>query len=205
MARTTRKSEAKRWTIIALAIFTLIAVIGGTYAKYTSTATGSGSVGIAKWAVEVNEQDMSTTAATFDLTFTASNGDTVPNKVAPGGTATAYVDVDLTGTEVSVDFSCEIAAAAATNLTSVFGAGYADKVTVAVGTPVLQSGSTNMTLSGTTVTVGTTAMSGKVRVPITLTWRDVEANNAADTTTGATQTSVTIPVTLSVSQHVSNS
>lgn len=115
-----------------------------------------------------------------------------------GGTATAYVDIDLTGTEVSVDLACELASTATANLTSVFGEG---KVTVSVGTPVAQTGATNMTVSGTTVTVGTAAMNGTVRVPITLTW-DGDVNDTTDTNTGATQTDVTIPVTLTVSQHI---
>lgn len=209
MAKTnTRTNSAKKWTVLVLLLFLLVAVIGGTYSRYTSTATGSGDVSIAKWAVSVNGENLGNTSTTIDLTFTASNANTVQNKIAPGGTATAYVDIDLTGTEVSVDFSCALAEAAATNLASVFGEDYADKVTLEVGTPATEGTTSNMTLSGTTVTVGTAAMSGKVRVPITLTWTDLsnpnnnETANAADTQTGTTKTSLTVPVTLNVTQHV---
>lgn len=201
MSTNTRKGEVKRLVVVVIAIVLLLAVIGGTYSKYTSGATGSGTVAIAKWDVEVNGEDMGTTSATFDLTFTAENNNTVANKIAPGGTATAYVDVTLTGTEVSVDFACALAENSAA-LTTAFGSDYADKITVAVGTPVLQSGAENMTLSGNSVTVGTAAMSGTVRIPITLTWTDAAANNTADTTTGLGQTGVTIPVTLTVSQKI---
>lgn len=205
MANTaTRKSSAKKWTILALILFLLVAIISGTYTRYTSTATGSGNVSIAKWAVSVNNKDMSNATATFDLTFTANNTDTVPNKIAPEGTATAYVDIDLTGTEVSVDFTCALASAASTNLSTVFGANYANKVTLKVGTPALQGKNSNMTLSGTTVTVGSSAMSGVVRVPITLTWDDLNTTvaNTADTNTGVTQTTLTVPVELNVTQHI---
>lgn len=205
MANTaTRKSSAKKWTILALILFLLVAIISGTYTRYTSTATGSGNVSIAQWAVSVNNEDMSNATATFDLTFTANNTDTVPNKIAPEGTATAYVDIDLTGTEVSVDFTCALASAASTNLSTVFGANYADKVTLEVGTPALQGTTSNMTLSGTTVTVGSSAMSGVVRVPITLTWDDLNTTvaNTADTNTGVTQTTLTVPVELNVTQHI---
>jgi len=204
-----RKTTAKKWTLILLLIFTLVALIGGTYARYSSTVTGSGNVSIAKWAVKVNNNvDISnninaSNATTFDLTFTANNANTVKDKIAPGGTAVAYVDVNLTGTEVSVDFTCALADSSATNLTSVFGENYADKVTLAVGTPELLDGATNMTLSGTTVTVASTgAMSGKVRVPINLRWLDVNTNNATDTNTGATKNELTVPVTLTVQQHI---
>lgn len=199
-----RKSTVKKSVFAVITLVLLIALIGGTYARYASTATGSGSVSIAKWAVKVNEEDISNTAGTFDLTFTANNNDTVPNKVAPGGTAIAYVDVDLTGTEVSVDFTCALAESSTTKLTEVFGEGYADKVTLSVGTPELQGTTSNMTLDAANkvVTVGSDAMSGTVRVPITLTWTDAVANNAADTNTGALKTGVEIPVTLTVQQHI---
>lgn len=199
---TNRRSKTKRAFLLIIVIAILIAIIGGTYARYSSTANGSGTVNIAKWAVEVNEQDISNATGTFNLTFTANNADTVANKIAPNGTATAYVDIDLSGTEVSVDFTCALADTASTALTSVFGSGYASKVNVTVGTPVLQGTTSNMTLSGTTVTVGSAAMSGVVRVPIELNWTHADANNAADTNTGVTQTSVTIPVTLTVQQHI---
>ena len=200
----TRTNSARKWTILALILFLLVAIIGSTYTRYTSTATGSGDVSIAKWAVSVNGTDMSNAAATFDLTFTASNTNTVSNKIAPGGTATAYVEIDLTGTEVSVDFSCALAEAAATNLKSIFGNDYAEKVTLAVGTPALDEEASNMTLSGTTVTVGKSAMSGKVKVPITLKWTDLntETDNTADTNTGATKSALTVPVELNVTQHI---
>lgn len=198
-----RKSTVKKSIFALMILALLIALIGGTYARYVSTATGSGSVDIAKWAVKVNEADISNAAGTFDLNFTANNAGTVSNKVAPGGTATAYVDVDLTGTEVSVDFACELAENA-TALTDVFGANYADKVTVTVGTPELQGTTSNMTLDAANkvVTVGDAAMNGTVRVPITLTWTDATANNAADTTTGAAAAQLEIPVTLTVQQHI---
>lgn len=197
-----RKSAVKKSVFALIILALLIAMIGGTYARYSSSTTASGSVSIAKWAVKVNDTNISNATTTFDLTFTASNTDTVPNKVAPNGQAIAYVDVDLTGTEVSVDFTCALAEAATTNLTSVFGADYADKVTLTVGTPELLGETSNMTLNGTTVTVGTAAMDGKVRVPVTLTWTNDNANNVADTNTGVTETELVVPVTLTVQQHI---
>lgn len=63
-----------------------------------------------------------------------------------------------------------------------------------------------MTLDEATkvIKVGNAAMSGTVRVPITLKWTDDEANNAADTNTGALQNGVTIPVSLTIQQHIAS-
>lgn len=199
-----RKSKVKKSILAIIILALLVALIGGTYARYVSTAKGTGDVSIAKWTVKVNEEDISRTTGTFDLTFTANNADTVPNKVAPGGKAEAYVDVDLTGTEVSVDFTCNLATASADALKEVFGENYANMVEVTVGTPELQGETSNMTLdtNNGVVKVGTSAMSGIVRVPITLTWENADANNSADTATGSLKTGVTIPVELSVQQHI---
>lgn len=201
-----RKSTVKKGAFAAIVLAVLVAVIGGTYSRYVSTANGSGDVNIAKWKVAVNDTDITTAVGTFDLSFTANNADTVPNKVAPGGEAVAYIDVDLSGTEVSVEVACALASDSAAKLTEVFGADYADKVTVAVGTPVLKENATNMTLDEATkvIKVGNAAMSGTVRVPITLKWTDDEANNAADTNTGALQNGVTIPVSLTIQQHIAS-
>lgn len=184
----------------------MVSVIGSTYARYTSSSNGEGTVSIAKWAVRVNTKDVSSTTATFDLEFTANNSNTIPNRVAPGGTATAYVDVDLTDTEVSVGFNCALSSNA-TALQTVFGNNYIDKVTVEVGEPTLvgdESERESMTLDADkkVVTVGDTPMKGTVRVPIALTWKDADGNNTEDTSTGALQTGVTIPVTLTVQQYI---
>lgn len=202
MSKNTRKGEVKKLAIIVIAIMLLIAVIGGTYSKYTSTANGSGDVAIAQWAVSVNGQNASSSSANFDLTFALNNADTVANKIAPGGTATAYVDVDLTGTEVSVKFDVDTQA----DLATIFGTGYSNRITLTTGTPISQGETSNMTLDNVNdvVTVGTTAMSGIVRVPVILTWNDVEGNDVADTTIATNKTSVTLPVTLTVSQKVGN-
>lgn len=208
-----RKSTVKKSVFAVIILALLLALIGGTYARYISTATGSGNVDIAKWAVKVGENDISNgTVGSFELTFTtdSENKNVVANKIAPGITATAQVEVDLTGTEVAVDFDCALGSTATEKLTAIFGADYADKVEVNAGAPVLQDGVSNMTLSSDkkVVEVGSAAMSGKVIVPITLTWNNADANNGADTQVGADafttadKSKVTVPVDLTVKQHI---
>lgn len=175
--------------LTGLVLVMLLAFMGGgTYARYALSIDGSGSASIAKWAVKVNGRE----DANFNLTFRAENNtDIVAGKIAPGVTATAYVDVDLTGTEVSVQFDCELSNAAS------FAAG-----TVSVGTPTLSTGASDMTLdtANKIVKVGSGAMNGSVRVPITLTWTgDADAN---DTALGKAGNTLEVPVTLSVKQYI---
>lgn len=192
------KGTFKKGVIAFVGVALTAAFIGGTYAKYITSKDGTVDADIAKWSVRVIEDgetpqsgDVPGENETFNLKFEANNADTVPGKIAPGGTATAYVDVDLTGTEVSVNFSC--AAQAEDGL-----------MEVSVGTPVLKQGAANMTLDATNkvVTVGDAAMSGVVRVPITLSWID-NGTDDNDTQTGTAISTKTIPVTLTVQQHVS--
>ncbi len=201
-----RRSTVKKSVFAVIVLLLLIALIGGTYARYSSTTNVSGDIQVAKWAVKVNETDISTASTDVTLDFNLVDGtNVVPDRIAPGKSATAYIEIDLTGTEVSVDFSC-VLAENADELKSVFGDDYADKVTVETGTPAIANGATNMTLSadGKYITVGNGAMSGKVTVPITLTWtdRNTTAGNADDSTIGNTADTLSIPVTVTVAQKV---
>lgn len=195
------KGTFKKGVIAFVGVALTAAFIGGTYAKYITSKNGNVEVDIAKWSVVIKDNEIPGSGDTpgdteeFKLSFNADNVDTVPGKIAPGGTATAYVEVDLTGTEVSVDFSCE----------AQVGNELSGLMTVNVGTPVLEEGAMNMTLDAANkvVTVGDAAMSGVVRVPITLSWTD-DGTDANDTQTGTSASTKTIPVTLTVQQHVSS-
>ena len=88
-----KKNRTMRVAVLMLALTLLTCCfVGSTFAKYTSTTTGSDSVAVAQWKIEVNDTDI--TAATdntptFDLFGTATQFDEAGNdvtagKVAPG-------------------------------------------------------------------------------------------------------------------------
>lgn len=60
--------------------------VSGTYAKYTSTFTGTSKATVAKWAFDVNGQTDATQEFTFNLfnTIFDSNGTDAETDVAPG-------------------------------------------------------------------------------------------------------------------------
>ena len=107
MANTTRKSSAKKWTLIVLIIFVLVAVIGGTYSRYSSEGSGTGTATVAKWAIKINTVDITPAAATtFDITFNeVPNDDVVDGKIAPASRLYADFVVDPTGSEDAIDYS----------------------------------------------------------------------------------------------------
>lgn len=49
--------------------------VSGTYAKYTSTFTGSDSARVAKWAFKINDKAATTNTVTFDLFKTINDSD----------------------------------------------------------------------------------------------------------------------------------
>lgn len=186
-----KKSVVAASMVSGLALVASLAFVGGgTYARYVATAEGNGSAEVAKWAVNVTNANESETGE-FNLEFDAeNNADIVTGKIAPGVTATGYVDIDLTGTEVSVEIDCKLGDSQ----------GVPAPVEVTVGAPVPADGASNMTVDGNVVKVNGGPMNGTVRVPITLTWNSTDDD--ADTAAGATASDMTVPVTLQVRQHI---
>lgn len=187
MTRTSRK------VIILMIMFILVALyfVSGTYARYTSSITGNAAVSTANWAV-LFKQGETEIANNFNLAFEVqNNSNVVSGKIAPSVTAKATINLDLTGTEVAVDYTATIDKTA---LAAAFGAS-ANNVTVTV------NGSDSAT--GTKSLVGDaafTSSNGIVPIEISITWDNSESANTSDTT--AAGKDLTLPVTLTVQQHI---
>lgn len=200
MANVERGKKTKRAIFIVMALPLIIYLINSAYAKYLTERTANGKVEIAKWAVVITADDGTTLdSTTQDITFTVqSNTDVVPGKIAPGVTAKAEIELDLTGTEVSVDFTPTIGDYMPTGLPS------ADKITLTSEVEGGTVGTTNyIPLVGGSAF---TSANGKKKVILTLTWENDDTNNADDTATGQLADDLrilTIPVTLTVQQHIS--
>ena len=199
MAKTNVKSSTKRIILIIIAFLLIVYLINTTFARYATDGNANGKVDIAKWAVKMTADDGTTlNSTTQDITFTVqSNSDVVPGKIAPAVSAQAEIELDLTGTEVAVDFTPTVGSYLPANLPS------ADKITLTSAVDGGTVGSTNyIPLVGNSAF---TAANGKKKVTLTLTWENDNDNNANDTATGMLADgarTLTIPVTLSVQQHI---
>ena len=200
MAKNERKTRTKRAIFVVIALLLVAYLISSTYARYSTVGKANGKVDIAKWAVVMTADDGTTlNSTTQDITFTVqSNTEVVPGKIAPAVTAKAEIELDLTGTEVSVDFTPTIGAyTPSTTLPS------ADKITLSSEVEGETVGSSNyIPLVGNSAF---TASNGKKKVTLTLTWANDDENNADDTATGMLadgSRTITIPVTLTVQQHI---
>ena len=217
MYNTERTSRVKRGILTALMIACLIAIIGGTYARYTSTGKGTATVQIAKWAVKLNTTDITPPGdTTFTINFQeVANNNVVDGKIAPASELFADFIIDPTGSEVAVDYEFSLG-----TITSSSGDVPTD-ITIKKVVPV-----EGATISGATVTGGTegselTKTDGKYTGTIALTaqnaaltssaakvvrvyiqWTNTEANNATHTAVGVDAPTLTMEVTGTAKQHI---
>ena len=199
MTKNERKTRTKRAIFVVIALLLVAYLISSTYARYSTVGEANGKVDIAKWAVVMKSDDGKTlNSTTQNITFTVqSNTEVVPGKIAPAVTAKAEIELDLTDTEVSVDFTPTIGAYTPSTLPSK------DKITLSSAVEGGTVGSSNyIPLVGNSAF---TASNGKKKVTLTLTWANDDKNNANDTATGMLadgSRTITIPVTLTVQQHI---
>ena len=195
MKNTERRKRTKRAIFIVIALLLVVYLISGTYARYSQEGKANAKIDIAKWAVSMKSGDKTLSSTSQNITFKVkNNANVVPGKIAPAVTAEAEVELDLTGTEVAVDFTATVGELSPTNLPSSSKI----KLTSAV------DGGTAGTAQKIPL-VGNSAFTsenGKKKVTLTLTWENDNNNNANDTATGTTGGTLTIPVTLTVQQHI---
>lgn len=94
---------------LLVAVLLTTCAISGTFAKYTTTGTGSDSARVAKWGVVVNVTG-TTFANQYDATATAKSVVSTEKVVAPG-TSGNMVAATITGTpevKVQVTYSAEV-------------------------------------------------------------------------------------------------
>ena len=100
----------------AAVVLTLVtsSLVGGTFAKYTSSASASGKVTAAKWTVNFTDGD---NAAYTDSSTISMLGSGENNTVIPGDNGEIAININGAGTEVGFDYTVKI-----TNRTGDLGA-----------------------------------------------------------------------------------
>lgn len=192
-----KKSSITAIIVLLMVLTVCLYFISGTYARYADEYSGTAKVDVAKWAVSVTDGTEALTN-NFTLPFTVeTNANVVEGKIAPGSTAKATIELDLTGTEVAVDFGATIDE---DELATVFGDSAED---VNLTTSI-----TGAATSGATTTINLPsgqafdASNGKVKIELTLEWTNNDSNNLSDTKIGNAGETLHIPVDITVQQHI---
>lgn len=196
--------------ILALAIGTIFAIAGVSFARYYSEVKSDKMTGntiqVARWAVKVNSTDIVPANATLSVTFKeVTNANVVDGKIAPASSLYADFEIDPTGSEVAIDYEFTIG-----TLTMSSGTPPADlkiEKVVTVGSDSLETAITETSgkYSGTIALASQTAAltsTEKVTVRVYVKWENKDTNNAADTTFGAAAPTVTVPISIVVKQHI---
>lgn len=200
MTNRERRTRTKRATLIAVALLLAVYLISSTYARYSTQGLANATVDVAKWAVAMTSGGTTLSSTTQNITFVVqSNSNVVPGKIAPAVTAVATIQLDLTGTEVAVDFTASVGSMSPNNLPS------SDKISLssAIDGTANSGAATIIPLENN---AAFTSSNGIKVVTLTLTWTNDDNNNVNDTATGMLadgSRTITIPVTLTVQQHIS--
>ena len=183
-----KKGNKKLLVVIALLLLAVVSF--STYAIYKSSATGTASAEVAAWVVKVNGTDIVTTD---EFTFSSSDivwDNTVSNAktgtIAPGSTGTITILVDATGSEVPVDYTAVIG-----DVTDG-----STKISNSNFSVAVKSGSS---LTGT-IEQNDTSMQSTITLAVTWDSVDSDAANTADMSLA--DATLSIPVTVTVSQHL---
>ncbi len=208
-----KKKTVMQVMLVAVLVTISLYFIGGTYARYASTFEGDTTAEVAKWAVKLGEDDGEGSNMTLNLAA-EENDDVVAGKIAPSVTLSDDVEIDLAGTEVSVDVIAEVdKQAVETALQSAGLSAMKDdiKLTVKVDKDPLASfeitgdgdGSQSKPYVIQLPSGQKFGENDKLKVTISMTWDNNEENNTLHTKAGESLASISsIPVKLHVVQHI---
>ena len=187
----------KKLSVLILVVLLLLVGVGSfTYARYITIYNGTGTAEIAKWAVAL-KQGGTAVSETFDLDLVISNSIHVATgKIAPGETATATLQLDLTGTEVSSNVTLD--------LTGITGL----PAGMTIADVSIKNGGRELPVSGDTTTKLYTGYISHVEsnkvldIVITFEWENDDTNNITDTVAGKNAGTLSIPVKVTVEQRI---
>ena len=197
-----RTSKVKN-TLLAIILLTfLIAIIGGTYARYASSGNANANAQIAKWNIKLQNEDITYTDTTVDVLATTvdnvSNSNVSRDKIAPGQTLGAKVQVNPEGSEVAIDYLVDFGNIQTTN----FNNDSEIKISKVVAT-----------LNGTTYDMAVSngkyiffesledVLAGKVvEICAYVTWTDGDVT--ADTYNGVNSEEIIVPINILARQHL---
>ena len=171
----------KKKSLMLIALLIMVGLTSGyvasTYAKYTGEVTGSGSVKVAKWAFESDNESVN-----FDINLdeTYDPSTLVEERIAPGTSGSFDIELSNANSEVGVDFTI-----AFTNTENV------------PSNLVFKQGSTVIDPTNGTVT-GHIAAGETLTVPLTWEWAyyTSAADDTEDKTDGVAAKTMTVTATI---------
>ena len=170
---------------LAVTMMFTMCLVGGTFAKYTSSGTGTDSATVAKWSFKVGETDIATTETfTFDLfkTIKDTNGTDNESDMSP---------VDGRIIAPGTQGSFELVLKNASQVTAQYAIDYTVTNTNNIPVKISVDGGTNWTndLADVVASDSTKLVANSGQTTINVQWKwDFEGNDTTDTTLGSAAT-----------------
>lgn len=203
------KNSVKSIMLVLMLVAVGLYFVSGTYARYTASASGTGTVRVAKWAVKINENDATAQNATFDLTFTQKpNDNVVDSYIAPSSQLYADFTIDPAGSQVAIDYSFTLG-----TITASTGS-IPSTIKVLKVVPVVNGvEQTALTADEAGKYTGTIALKSQtaaltadeaVKMRVYIEWADSNTTtaNATDTSVGVNAPTLTMTVTATATQSI---
>ncbi|NLA33159.1 MAG: hypothetical protein GX864_04400 [Mollicutes bacterium] len=183
--------------LAVISLFLLINLFQETYAKYTTGASGHARLGIARWLIKINNQDIiESNYITNVINPTIITSPHVKDNVlAPRSTGYFDLVIDYNDVDVSFDYIVNVDVSNQSSVSDLKVTGYSEDGGSVISTPGTISNLTE------TVLLGDTPRTKTLRVY--LMWEDSETehmNNEADTNAALSQEPAILNVTLRFTQ-----
>ncbi len=203
----------KKRNLILVVLLALVAAtsifVGNTYAKYVSAATGTTTVGIAKWDIQVNGIDMTSGSVALGTTINCTFSDEMPNaqiisgKIAPGRSCYFDIAIDPTGTEVGITYAVSLGSITnlPANMTTSMKYSTGGTAYAAGTAATLEDGAGSIALPTGLTSAMATAQKTYVRVSLTWPYEtSAGAGDVSDTVDGIAAATISVPVTVRLTQ-----
>ena len=198
-----RANKVKIIFLVLILIAFSIAIISGTYSRYSSSGTLNANSKMAKWSIKLKNTDITTQSTSVSVVAKkiegVSNNNVSENKIAPAQTLGATLEVDPSGSEVAVDYILEVGNIATEN----FNAGSSIKVNKVMCTVDGEEAVEAVKYNGTYIfyeDLASVLANKKVTFVAYVTWED--SDTESDTSNGANLGNVVIPINVTAKQHL---
>lgn len=94
----------------AAVVLTMVttSLVGGTFAKYTSTVSGNATATVAAWKIDFKKGEAAYSGGDFALINQNTDALTENKTIAPGSNGTIVLDIDGTKSEVAYKYTIEL-------------------------------------------------------------------------------------------------
>lgn len=187
------KNKAKNALMVIALFFTFIFLMTVSFAKTLNNERENNNIENDEWKISITGQGKDLTVKdTQNIIFkTQDNPNVVSGKIAPGSTAIATIQVDMSGTKVPVELKT-IVDDQILNNTNL-------KLTIEIDGKEYSSGETKIIELENGKAFDET--NGKKIITLKLTWEN-DDDNQIDTAMGILGSKISIPVTINVEQHI---